>query len=407
MRRTPALAFLLVTVFIDMLGLGIVVPIAPALMTSITGHAGSAARWAGAVDASFAVMLFLTAPLLGRLADRYGRRPILVTALAVLSIMFAVHGLARAPWQILLVHAAAGAFAASGTVVNAYVADITPPQGRPKAFGYVGAAMGFGIVIGPVIGGLLGGIDIRLPFYVTAGLAGLNALYGAAILPESRPGDRTTSLHWRLANPVTSLVDLLRRAPLRPLIVARTLSDLARVINQAIWVFAMMARFSWSTTYIGVVLGISAVVGAFVQARLSAPFIAALGVRRAAVVCAVAGTVSLGGYALVPDGWYIILPLVAGSIASIGNTAVQSWVADLTGDDEQGAVQGALSSITSLAEIVATVAATAAFAWSLTIHLPGFTLLIGAALALGSAFVLARASDRGTPHPAVRIPARR
>jgi MFS transporter, DHA1 family, tetracycline resistance protein len=392
MRRTPTLAFLLVTVFIDILGLGIIVPIVPSLMTAVTGHPGSAARWSGAIDASYGIAQFLIAPFLGRVADRYGRRPVLIGALAMLGVNFFVHAIAGSPGQLLAAHALAGAFAGTNIVVNAYIADITEPADRPKAYGYIGAAFSIGFVAGPIIGGLLGGVSVRLPFYVAAALALGNAAYGWLILPESRPGDHRTSLSWRVANPAAALLAMLRHGSLRELTIARLLSDIARIANQVMWVYVMTIRFGWSTVRVGLVLAGSAVLGSVVQARLSAPFIGRLGVRRAAIVAALCGAVSLAGYGIVPGNWLIMLPLAVGTIAALGGSATQSWITDISGADEQGTVQGALLSISSLAEGSVPLVATAVFAWSLTFGQPGLVLVLAGVFALASAAVLQRAA---------------
>ncbi len=209
MRRAPTLAFLLVTIFIDALGLGLIVPIGPGLLTAITGNAGRAAQWSGLINASYGLAQFLVVPLLGRMADRYGRRPVLVLALTLLGLDYLVHAVANSAWLFLLAHGLAGAFAGTTTAVNAAVADITEPGRRPQAYGRINAAFGVGFIAGPAVGGLLAAVSLRLPFYVAAGLAFANALYGRLIVPESRPGDGRTSLRWRLANPVSTIGGLL------------------------------------------------------------------------------------------------------------------------------------------------------------------------------------------------------
>ena len=391
MRRTPALAFLLVTVFIDMLGLGIVVPVLPTLMTTITGHPASAARWSGVIDASFGVMQFLAAPLLGRLSDRYGRRPVLVLAITLLCLNWLAHATANTPATLLAAHAVAGALGGTVTVVNAYIADITDLADRPRAYGYVGAAFSIGFSAGPVLGGLLGSISIRLPFYAAAVLAAANAAYGLLILPESRHGDRRTRITWRLANPFGAIASMLRRPHLKQLAVARLLGDIARITNQVMWVFVMVARFGWPTTTIGGVLAASSVIGAVVAAKVSGPFVRRLGLRRASVVSALAGAVSLAGFGLVPSGPLIVACMAVGSVAAIGHTATQSWITGVTGDDEQGTVQGALTGISAIAETAVPVAATTVFAWSLRIPMPGLILILAAAFAVAAAVTMSRA----------------
>jgi DHA1 family tetracycline resistance protein-like MFS transporter len=278
------------------------------------------------------------------------------------------------------------------------------PADRPRAYGYVAAAFSIGFVAGPILGGLLGGVSIRLPFLVTAALAATNAAYGLLILPESRPGDRRTTLTWRVANPFTAIASMLRRPELKPLAIARLCSDIARMANQVMWVFVMVARFGWPTAKVGAILAASSVIGAVASALVSGPFVQRLGVRRASIVSALAGAASLTGFGLVPAGWLILPCMVAGSIAAIGNTASQSWITGLTGDDEHGTIQGALTGISAIAETAVPVAATAFFAWSLRIPMPGLVLVAAAAFAVAAAVAMSRA-PRPQPASAGKIAA--
>jgi len=395
MRRPPALAFLLVTVFIDMLGLGIVVPIVPSLMTAVTGDAAAGAHWSGWIGASFGIAQLLAAPLLGRMADRYGRRPVLILALSFLGLDYLTHALANLPVTMLAAHAAAGALAGTTTVVNAYIADITPPQDRPRAYGYVGAAFSVGFVAGPVLGGLLGAVNLRLPFLAAAALAGANALYGVFVLPESRGGDRTTSIAWRVANPFSSIAAMVRRPALAHLAVARLLGDIARMTNQVTWTFVMIARFGWGTGTVGAVLAASSLLSALVAVKVSGPYARRLGVRRAAVASALAGAVSLAGFGLVGP-WFIVPMMGLGALAAVGGNASQTWITEACGTDEQGTVQGALTGISAIAEAGVPPVATAIFAWSLAVPMPGLVLVLAGMVAAASALVLARA-----PRPSV------
>ncbi len=394
MPRRPTLAFLLVTVFVDMLGLGMVVPIVPALMTSVTHHPAAGARWSGWIGASFGITQFLAAPLLGRVADRYGRRPVLVLALSFLGLDYLAHALAGRPVTMLAAHALAGALGGTTTVVNAYIADTVPPADRPRAYGYAGAAFSAGFVAGPVIGGLLGAVHLRLPFLVAAALAGANALYGALVLPESRPGDRTTGFAWRVANPVASIAAMARRPGLGQLAVARLLGDIARMANQVTWTFVMTARFGWGTQTVGAALAASSLLGAVVTGALSGGYVGRLGVRRAAVVSAWAGAVSLAGFGL--GGPWLVAPMMGlGAVAALGGNAIQTWITGEIGADEQGTVQGALTCIAAVAEAGVPAVATGIFAWSLTVPLPGLVLVLAGAAAAASAVVLTRAPRPG------------
>ncbi|MBQ1024814.1 MFS transporter [Micromonospora sp. C95] len=218
MRRAPALTVLLGTVFLDMLGLGLIVPIVPALMTSVTEDAAAAVFWSGLLGSVYGLLQFVVSPLLGRLSDRHGRRPVLLASLTCLGVDWLAHAASPSPWTLLVFHAAAGACAATYTVVNAYIADVTEPGARAQAYGLVGAAFGLGFVAGPVLGGLLGTVDVRLPFVVAALLCFANAAYGWFVLPESRPGDPSTPLTLRLANPIGAIAAVLRRPVLGSLL---------------------------------------------------------------------------------------------------------------------------------------------------------------------------------------------
>jgi DHA1 family tetracycline resistance protein-like MFS transporter len=204
-----------------------------------------------------------------------------------------------------------------------------------------------------------------------------------------------------VANPFSAIASMLRRPELKHLVIARLLSDIARMANQVMWVFVMVARFGWPTAKIGVVLAASSVIGAVVSARVSGLFVRRLGVRHASIVSALAGAASLTGFALAPAGWLILPCMVAGSIAAIGDTASQSWITGLTGDDEHGTVQGALTGVSAIAETAVPVAASAFFAWSLRIPMPGLVLIVAAAFAVGAAVAMSRA-----PQPCLSPPRR-
>jgi len=395
MPRSPALSFLLVTVFVDMLGLGLVVPILPALMTAVTGDVADGARWSGVIGSSFGLLQFLVSPLLGRLSDRYGRRPVLLASLACLGVDYLGHAVSTTAWLLLLFHGLAGACAGTNTVVNAYIADVTEPERRARAYGLVGAAFGLGFVAGPIVGGLLGAVDVRLPFYAAAGLAFANVAYGLLVLPESRRGDRTTPLGLRLASPLGSVVGVLRRPLLGRLACARFFADVARMTHQVSWTFFVTYQFAWSTAWVGFALAAGALAGAVFQACLVGPGVRWLGDKRAAVLGGALGAVALGGTALASAPWEVYALQSVGVVASIGGAAAQSWLSRAAGADEQGTVHGAVTGLGAVAETVVPVAATAVFAWSLTYELPGLVFLAAAGFAALSTLWLA-----ATPAPA-------
>jgi MFS transporter, DHA1 family, tetracycline resistance protein len=395
MRRAPALSFLLVTVFVDMLGLGLIVPIVPALMTAVTGDAVTAVFWSGVLGSVYGLLQFVASPLLGRLSDRYGRRPVLLASLGCLGVDWLAHATVPGPWTLLAFHALAGACAGTGTVVNAYIADVTAPGDRARAFGLVGSVFGLGFVAGPVVGGLLGGVDVRLPFLVAALLCFTNVAYGWVVLPESRPGDRTTPLTLRMANPVGAIVEVLRRPVLGRLAHARFCADVARMTQQSTWTFFLTYRFGWNTAHVGVVMAAGALAGAAFQARALGPIVDRLGDKRAAVAGGVIGVATMVGTAFVTAPWMLYVLLAVGVIGSIGGAAAQSWISRSVRADEQGTVQGTLTGIGAFAETVVPVTAGAAFGWSLAHASPGLVFLGAAAFAATSTLLLLSAPDPG------------
>ncbi|MCI4062598.1 MFS transporter [Micromonospora sp. R77] len=399
MRRAPALPFLLVTVFLDMLGLGLIVPILPALMTAVTGDATTAVVWSGLLGSTYGLLQFVVSPLLGRLSDRYGRRPVLLASLTCLGVDWLAHAMTPGPWTLLVFHALAGACAGTYTVVNAYVADVTEPGSRARAYGLIGAAFGLGFVAGPTIGGLLGAVDVRLPFLAAATLCMTNVAYGWFVLPESRPGDRTTPLTLRTANPVAAIGVVLRRPVLGRLAYARFCADVARMTHQSVWTFFLTYRFGWNTTHVGLVLAASALAGAAFQTWAVGPVVGRLGDKRAAVAGSLLGAASLSGTAFVSVPWLLHVLQAVGVLGSVAGVAVQSWISGSVRAHEQGTVQGALTGMGALAETVVPVAAGAAFGWSLAYAAPGLVFVGAAACAALSALLLAATPD-ARPDPA-------
>jgi DHA1 family tetracycline resistance protein-like MFS transporter len=393
MRRAPALSFLLVTVFLDMLGLGLIVPIVPALMTAVTEDATAAVFWSGLLGSIYGVLQFVASPLLGRLSDRYGRRPVLLASLTCLGIDWLAHAISPSPWTLLLFHALAGACAGTDTVVNAYIADVTKPESRARAYGLIGFAFGLGFVVGPTIGGLLGAADIRLPFFAAGALSFANVAYGWFVLPESRRGDRTTPLTLRTANPVGSLGVVLRRPVLGRLAYARFCADVARMTHQSIWTFFLTYQFAWSTAHIGAVMAAGALAGAVFQARAVGPVVRRLGDKRAAVAGSLLGVAALLGTAFVSAPWMLYVLQAVGVLGSVGGAAAQSWISRSVRANEQGTVQGALTGIGAVAETVVPVAAGAAFGWSLAYASPGLVFVGAAAFAAFAALLLAATPD--------------
>jgi DHA1 family tetracycline resistance protein-like MFS transporter len=382
--------FLLVTVFLDMLGLGLIVPILPALLTTVTADPATAVLWSGVLGSTYGLLQFAISPLLGRLSDRYGRRPVLLLSLSCLGVDWLAHAAAPSPWTLLIFHALAGACAGTSTVVNAYVADVTAPSERARAYGQIGAAFGLGFVAGPIIGGLLGGIDVRLPFVAAAVLCFAGVAYGWLVLPESRPGDRTTPLTLRTSNPFGAISAVLRRPIIGRLAYARLCADIARMTHQSVWTFFLAYQFAFSTTHVGILMAVSALAGALFQAKATGPIVRILGEKRAAVTGTLIGALSLAGTAVAstPSTLYAFQAL--GLLGSFAGAASQSWISRSTHPDEQGTVQGALTGTAAIAETIIPLAASAAFGWLWGYASGGLVFAGAAVFAVLSAVLLSR-----------------
>ncbi len=267
-QRRPAIAFILITLLIDVMSFGLLLPVLPALVGEFTTGRDAQTYWYGAMIVTFGLTQFFCAPVLGALSDRYGRRPILLGSIAGLGSMFLLSALATSLTGLVLARVLGGALAANFAVANAYVADLTTPEKRAKSFGMIGAAFGIGYIIGPMVGGLLGSIDIRLPFYVAAGLSAANFLYGLFVVPESLPPERRKPLQWQRANPVSSLRGLARLRSVGVLVAVIALANLAQFILHSTWVLFTNFRFGWGPRETGLSLFAVGVMAALVQGGL-------------------------------------------------------------------------------------------------------------------------------------------
>ena len=394
-----AISFILITLFIDVLGIGIIIPVLPELVKSfiendaqlVAGKSAaelkaivdSSAGWyIGWIGASYALMQFLFAPILGALSDRYGRRPIILGSLLVLGIDFLVMGFAPSIGWLFAGRILAGVMGGSFSAANAYIADISTPENRARNFGLVGMMFGFGFIFGPALGGVLGGIHIKLPFFVSAGLALANWLYGFLVLPESLPLEKRSSFSIKKANPLGS-IGRLRVYPLVAglAIVFLCLSFAQRGLEN-VWVLYTAYRYDWSEMTNGLVLGLVGVTAAIVQGGLVRPIIARIGERSAIILGTSISAVAFLGYGLAPAGWMILVVIVLGALGGITGPAIQSLVASQVDSSEQGKVQGALTSLMSLTNIVAPVFFTTGLFSYFTsdraaITAPGAPLIVG------------------------------
>jgi DHA1 family tetracycline resistance protein-like MFS transporter len=351
--RTPAMPFILVTVLIDMMSIGFIIPVLPALVGSFTGTQKDQALWFGAVTFTFSLANFFGSPILGALSDCYGRRPVLLMGFCGLMLSFFTTALATSVGMLLAIRVVAGGMQANISVASAYVADITLPEQRAKRFGMLGAMTGVGFILGPVIGGLLGSIDLRLPFLVSGSLALLNLLYGYFVLPESLPLDRRHAFEWRAANPFGSLRRLAALKDAAPLVFVVAFSGLAQFVLYTCWVLYTTFKFGWGPRENGWSLAAVGIVQAVVQGLLLGKILKVISVRRLAVLGLISSTIAYLLWGAATMSWMmyaiIFVNLLGGTVAS----TIQSIISSAADAKNQGQTLGAVGGLNSLMAVIA------------------------------------------------------
>jgi len=348
-----AFLFVLVTVTLNMIGFGLIIPVIPQLLEELTGQsAEEAIVWGGALTATYALMNFLAGPTLGALSDQYGRRPVLLVSIFTLFIDFLIMGFATSVAVLFIGRALAGLSSATFSTANAYVADVTTPEDRGKAFGMIGAAFGIGFILGPAIGGLLGDIHTRLPFFAAAALAVVNFLYGVFVLPESLAPEKRRKLDMTRANPFGAFKHFSKLPKVAWFLIAVGVFNFAHVVYPATWNFHGEIRYGWSSSEIGASLAVVGIGAAVVQAGLMGWFVKRLGEVRTAVFALSMGSISLLGFAFASAPWiaYIFIPL--SSFGGMAAPAVNAIMSKQTPEDAQGELQGAVASIQALGMII-------------------------------------------------------
>ena len=363
-HRPAALVFILVTLLIDVMGLGLIIPVFPNLIKLLSGSETAGAQLLGVFTAVYAVMQFIFAPILGALSDRYGRRPVLLLSLLGVGLDYLLLYFAPSLGWLLLGRVIAGITGASVTVANAYVADVTTPQDRARNYGLLGATFGVGFILGPALGGVLGDINLRLPFAFAAGLSLLNALYGYFVLPESVTAQtRGRRLSREVFNPFSPLRDLGRYPLVRNLAGAFVLIGLAQQVIFNTWVLFTESVLHWTPSQNGVALAVVGVLSAITQALLVAPAMRLLGERGAIFTGLLLGTVQYLLLGAARSGAVLYGSILFGSLAGIAGPAIQGLISRTVDAREQGRVQGALASVNSLVGVAGPLAATWVFAY--------------------------------------------
>jgi DHA1 family tetracycline resistance protein-like MFS transporter len=351
-KRRAAVVFVLVTLLLDAVGFGIVVPILPELIRQL-GHVdvGAASVLVGWLIATFALAQLVAAPLLGALSDRVGRRPVILLSCAGIAANYLLLAWAPSLAWLFVGRLLAGITAANAPAASAYIADVTPPEERARRFGLLGAMFGVGFVLGPAFGGMLGDIHIRLPFLASAGLAGANALYGLLVLPESLPRDRRVPFSWRAADPVSGLRLLAADPMLRRLGLAWASLWFSLGAIQSVFVLSNTLRFGWGPGQNGLVLALSGLSGAVVQGLLVRRIIGWLGERRTAMAANLASARGFLFYAFAWWPWMIFVGIVAQAFGAMAYPSLRALISARAGPLRQGRAMGALSSVEGLTAI--------------------------------------------------------
>lgn len=390
--RRLSLFFIVATVVIDAMGIGLIMPVMPALLREVGGGTlGDAAIWGGVLATVFAAMQFLFSPLLGSLSDRYGRKPVLVVSLLVMAADYVLMALAHTIWLLLIGRIIGGITAATHSTASAYMADVSKPEEKAANFGLIGAGFGIGFVLGPVIGGMLAEFGTRAPFWAAAVLALANAGLGAFVLRESVTDATRRAFVWRRANPFGAFKSIANFPGLRPLLIVYFVYQVGTIVYPSVWSYYTTERFDWSPGMIGVSLAIYGISIAVVQGLMVRPAIQKFGHRRSVLIGILIEVWALGVLAVIWSGSLLLALLPLAALGAVGMPALQGIMSRRVADDSQGELQGVLNSLHSLAAILAPLALTRSFAYftapDAPIYAPGAPFAIASVLMLLAAIL--------------------
>jgi DHA1 family tetracycline resistance protein-like MFS transporter len=377
------LNFVLVCVFIDMLGIGLIVPVLPLLVGEFVSGRDEQALWFGLMTTVFGLMQFIFMPMLGALSDRVGRRPVLMVSMAGMGINFLATAWAPSIAWMFIGRIVGGMSSASMSVASAYASDISTSENRAKSFGKLGAAFGLGFICGPMLGGLLGSVNLHLPFYVAAALSGANLLYGYFAVPESLPLEGRGEFKLAKINPFSALGRLIRRTEIRGLVVVYALMTFAQMMLQSTWVLYTTFRFDWTPRENGIALFCVGVSAAVVQAGLLGILMHRFGEKRLALLGLTSGAITYLLYGLATQGWMMYVFILCNLLAFAAGPALQSIISKSSAASEQGELMGSLQSISSIGIIVMPLVGTSIL--GAASHLPAHDWRIGATFFLCAA----------------------
>ena len=388
------LNFVLVSIFIDMLGIGLIIPVMPVLVGEFVSGRDEQAMWFGILAAVFGLMQFIFMPMLGAVSDHVGRRPVLLYSMAGMCLNFLMTAWAPSLGFLFLGRVIGGMSSASMSVASAYAADISTLENRAKSFGKVGAAFGLGFICGPMLGGVLGQDNLHLPFYVAAALSAANFIYGYFCVPESLAAASRKPFALAHINPFTALIKLARRVEVRGLVIVFALSALAQMMLQSTWVLYTTFRFNWTPMQNGIALFCVGLTAAVMQAVLLAVLLKRLGEARLSLIGLASGGITYLLYGLATQGWMMYVFILCNLLAFAAGPALQGVISKATPPEEQGELMGSLQSIQSLGVVFMPLLGTAILARST--HLPpndwriGTTFFVCAAMQALAIFVASR-----------------
>ncbi|ETI62867.1 MFS transporter [Sphingobium sp. C100] len=397
-RRTAAIIFILVTALLDVMSMGIVIPVLPQLIETLAGSNAAAGMWNGLFVALWAAMQFLCSPVIGSLSDRFGRRPVILISVAGLALDFLLMALAPDLWWLALGRLLAGVTSSSFTSAFAYMADITPPEQRARGYGLIGAAFSGGFVAGPLIGGVLGEVSLRAPFWAAAALSALAFVYGLFVLPESLPPEKRMAFSWRRANPFGALRLLRSHPELSSLAGVNFLLYFAHHLFSAVFVLYAGDRYGWGAWQVGTLLALVGLMDMGVQGLLVGPVVQRLGDRATMVTGLAFGAVGILAMGLAPTGWLFVAAMLPNALWGLAMPTIQSLMTRRVSESEQGQLQGANNSVGSIAGIVSPLFFGTIYSLSVGSRpaLPFIgSAFILAALVLGGAALLGWAAGRG------------
>jgi MFS transporter, DHA1 family, tetracycline resistance protein len=385
----PAIGFIFITLLLDVIGFGIIIPILPKYISQLLGSdLSNASLYSGWLMFSFAIMQFIFSPIMGSLSDRFGRRPVLLLSLLGFGLDYIILAFAPNIFWLFVGRILAGITGASFTTATAYIADISTPEKKVQNFGLIGAAFGLGFIIGPVLGGVLGQYDIKLPILVAAGLTFMNCIYGYFVLPESLSVENRRKFDIKRANPVGSLIQLRKYPVISGLVGSLICVYIAGFATQSTWTFFTMETFHWSESLVGYSLGLVGLLVVIVQGGLVRVINPKLGPVKSIYLGLAFNCIGLIMIAFAPYGWMLFPIMVPFSLGGIAGPAVQSLISNEVPANEQGELQGALTSLMSATSIIGPIVMTGIFSFftakNASVYFPGAPFMLGALLVIVS-----------------------